>query len=116
MCLIGRSLCPADLHHHIGLTCTTNHWDRRLASCNVSSFMKSARRGIRFPAPSGAKDCSPGRKPWERRPTPRLPHPSPARAGEGMGVREGSPTHGSRRGLSSGAPIGAVEPFSEYGI
>jgi hypothetical protein len=31
-------------------------------------------------------------------------------------VREGSPTHGSRRGLSSTAPIGAVEPFSEYGI
>ncbi len=31
-------------------------------------------------------------------------------------MREGSPTHGSRRGLSSTAPIGAVEPFSEYGI
>jgi len=31
-------------------------------------------------------------------------------------VREGSPTHGSRRGLSSTAPIGAVEPFSQYGI
>ena len=31
-------------------------------------------------------------------------------------MREGSPTHGSRRGLSSTAPIGAVEPFSQYGI
>jgi hypothetical protein len=31
-------------------------------------------------------------------------------------VGEGSPTHGSRRGLSSTAPIGAVELFSEYGI
>jgi hypothetical protein len=81
--------------------------------------MKSARRGIRFSAPSGAEDCSPGRKPWERRPTPRpasAGHPSPARAGEGKGEREGSPTHGSRRGLSSTAPIGAVEPFSQYGI
>jgi len=72
--------------------------------------------GGRFPAPAGAEDCSPGRKPWERRPTPRLRHPSPARAGEGTGVREGSPTHGSRRGLSSTAPFGAVESFSKYGV
>jgi hypothetical protein len=28
-------------------------------------------------------------------------HPSPARAGEGTGVREGSLTHGLRRGLHS---------------
>jgi|GEM_PF-1096791 hypothetical protein len=87
-----------------------------LVSCNASSLMKSGSQGIRFPAPPGAEDCSPGRKPWERRPTPRLRHPSPARAGEGTGVREGSPTHGSRRGLSFTAPIGAVELFSEYGI
>ncbi len=38
-----------------------------LMSCNVSSFMKSARRGIRFPAPSGvpqggiAQGASPGK-------------------------------------------------------
>jgi membrane fusion protein, heavy metal efflux system len=68
------------------------------------------------PAPSGAEDCSPGRKPRERQPTPRLRHPSPARAGEGTGVREGPPTHGSRRGLTSTAPVGALEPFSDYGI
>ena len=42
-----------------------------------------------------------GRKPWGTEPSPRLRHPSPARAGEGMGVREGSLTHGSRRGLPS---------------
>jgi len=59
-------------------------------------------------APSGAEDCSPGRKPWERRPTPRLRHPSPAGAGEGTGVRQGSPTHGSRRGLFAAAPFGAL--------
>ena len=90
-----------------------------LESCNVSSSRKSATRGIRFPAPSGAEDCSPGRKPWERRPSPRPSadgRPSPARAGEGTGEREGSPTDGSRRGLRSTAPLGAVEPFSEYGL
>ena len=37
---------------------------------------------------------SPGREPWGKVPSPRLRHPSPARAGEGTGEREGSPTHG----------------------
>ena len=59
-------------------------------------------------APPAAKGCSPGRKPWERPPTPRLRHPSPAGAGEGTGVREGPPTHGSRRGLFATAPFGAL--------
>ena len=31
-------------------------------------------------------------------------------------MREGFPTHGSRRGLNSTAPVGAVEPFSECDI
>ena len=30
-----------------------------------------------------------GRKPWGGEPSPRLRHPSPARAGEGTGLREG---------------------------
>ena len=34
-------------------------------------------------------------------PSPRLRRPSPARAGEGTGVRGGSATHGLRRGLHS---------------
>ena len=49
-------------------------------------------------------------------PTPRLRHPSPVRAGEGTVVGEDLPTHGLRRGLSSTAPTGAVEPLSKYGI
>jgi len=60
-------------------------------------------------APPGAEESSPGREPWVERPSPRLRHPSPAGAGEGSGERVGSPTHGSRRGLPSGAPAGAVE-------
>ena len=59
-----------------------------LVSCNASSLMKSGSQGIRFPAPPGAEDCSPGRKPWRGEPSPRLRHPSPAPAGEGTGVRE----------------------------
>jgi hypothetical protein len=41
----------------------------------------------RNPASAG-----PGRKPWGTEPSPRLRLPSPARAGEGTGVREGSVT------------------------
>ena len=61
-------------------------------------------------APPGAEDSSPGRQPWGKWPSPRLGRPSPARAGEGTGVRDGSRTHGSRRGLDSAAPAGAAEP------
>jgi hypothetical protein len=61
--------------------------------------------GSLFGAPSGAEDISPGREPWVGRPSPRLRHPSPARAGEGMGEREGSHTHPALRdhGLPSSA-------------
>jgi hypothetical protein len=88
-----------------------------LVSYNVSSSMKSATRGIRFLAPSGAQDRSPGRKPWGREPSPRLRHPSPARAGEGTGGEGGcADPRLTPCGLHSTAPIGAVEPFSEYGL
>jgi hypothetical protein len=50
------------------------------------------------------EDLSPGRGPWVPKPSPRLRHPSPARAGEGKGEREGASTHGLRRGLSYVAP------------
>jgi hypothetical protein len=39
-------------------------------------------------SPTGAEDFSPWREPWVQGPSPRLRHPSPARAGEGLGVRE----------------------------
>src|SRR5262249_31240013 len=47
-----------------------------------------------FESREAAEYLSPGREPWVRRPSPRLRHPSPARAGEGKGEREGAPTHG----------------------
>ena len=67
-------------------------------------------------APSGAKESSPGREPWVRRPSPRPSVdglPSPARAGERMWVRAASSTHGSRRGPHSAAPNGAVRAFPQ---
>ena len=64
-------------------------------------------------APPGAEERSPGREPWVEGPSPRLRHPSPAEAGEGTGERGGAPTHGSRRGLPSGAPAGAVEASAQ---
>jgi len=75
-----------------------------LMSCNRSSFMNSLIAGIPFESREAAEDFGPGREPWVRRPSPRLRHPSPARAGEGKGEREGASTHGWRRGLSYGAP------------
>ena len=60
-------------------------------------------------APQGAEESSPGREPWVEGASPRLRHPSPAGAGEGRGERVGAPTHGSRHGLLSDAPCGAVE-------
>src|SRR6516165_4125109 len=56
--------------------------------------MKSRVPGVRFESREAAEYLSPGREPWVRTPSPRLRHPSPARAGEGKGEREGAPTHG----------------------
>jgi hypothetical protein len=42
------------------------------------------------PAPLGAQYLSPGREPWVQKPSPRPQRPSPARAGEGKGEREGA--------------------------
>ena len=81
-------------------------------SCNANSLTRSAV----ILAPSGAAACSPGREPWGKQPSPCLRHPSPARAGEGTGVRESILTHGSRRGLHAAAPDGAAEAFSQHGI
>src|SRR5579863_3141854 len=48
-------------------------------------------------SPEGAKDRSPGRKPWGKaHPGRRGDHPSPARAGEGKGEREYLFTRGLR--------------------
>lgn len=67
-----------------------------------------------------AKDSSPRRKPWVIRPTLR----SQPRRGERMPPRgfltpfqgcltSPPPTHGSRRGLSSIAPTGLLNPFTK---
>jgi len=78
----------------------------------VPESATSAGRGGDLSAPPGAEERSPGREPWVEGPSPRPSvdgHPSPAEAGEGTGERVDSPTHGSRRGLPSDAPAGAVE-------
>ena len=66
--------------------------------------MKSADGEISAESPQGRNILAQCVSPGFRAPSPRLRHPSPARAGEGKGRGRVLQTHGSRRGLSDAAP------------
>jgi hypothetical protein len=71
------------------IACWLGWGEAPLVYCNRSSLMNSRASGVPLGSREAAEDLSPGREPWVRRSSPRLWHPSPARAGEGKGEREG---------------------------